>query len=49
MLLTGLDNIRDTISFPKTARAACLLTEAPAQVAPQQLEELGIRLAHPPI
>ena len=47
MLLTGLDNIRDTISFPKTARAACPLTEAPSPVAPEQLEELGIRLTKP--
>jgi aspartyl-tRNA synthetase len=47
MLLTGLDNIRDTIPFPKTARAACLLTEAPSPVSPGQLEELGIRLTKP--
>ena len=48
MLLTGLDNIRDTISFPKTARAVCLMTEAPSPVAQEQLDELGIRLAAPP-
>lgn len=45
MLLSGLDNIRDTISFPKTARAVCPLTEAPAPVSPAQLDELGLRLA----
>jgi len=44
MLLTGLDNIRDTIPFPKTARATCPLTEAPAPVSPTQLAELGLRL-----
>ncbi|MFQ5805283.1 MAG: aspartate--tRNA ligase [Phycisphaerae bacterium] len=44
MLLTGLDNIRDTISFPKTQRAVCPLTAAPAPVPLRQLEELGIRL-----
>ncbi len=43
MLLTGLDNIRDTISFPKTARAVCLLTQAPSPVAREQLDELGLR------
>jgi len=45
MLLTGLDNIRDTIAFPKTARAVCPLTEAPAPVSPEQLRELGIQRA----
>ncbi len=48
MLLTGLDNIRDTIAFPKTARALCPLTEAPTPVSPEQLRELGIRLAKAP-
>lgn len=47
MLLSGLDNIRDTISFPKTARAVCPLTAAPALVSQQQLDELGIRLVKP--
>ena len=47
MLLTGLDNIRDTISFPKTARASCMLTEAPSPVAQEQLDELGIKLVDP--
>ena len=43
MLFAGLDNIRDCIAFPKTARASCLMTNAPSPVATQQLEELGIR------
>ena len=47
MLLTGLDNIRDTIAFPKTARASCLLTEAPSPVAQEQLDELGLKLVEP--
>jgi aspartyl-tRNA synthetase len=47
MLLTGLDNIRDTISFPKTQRAVCPLTQAPGPVAQAQLDELGLRLVKP--
>jgi aspartyl-tRNA synthetase len=46
MLLLGLDNIRDVIAFPKTQRGQCLLTNAPAEIAPKQLRELG--LAGPP-
>ena len=48
MLLTGKDSLRDTIAFPKTARAACLLTAAPSPVAQTQLDELGLKLAAPP-
>ncbi len=43
MLFAGLDNIRDCIAFPKTARASCLMTNAPSPVAAKQLEELAIR------
>ncbi|MGB7563977.1 MAG: aspartate--tRNA ligase [Prochlorococcaceae cyanobacterium] len=42
MLLAGEESIRDTIAFPKTQQARCLLTSAPADVAPQQLEELHV-------
>jgi aspartyl-tRNA synthetase len=44
MLLTGAESIRDVIPFPKTQKAACLLTEAPSPVDPVQLTELGLRL-----
>jgi aspartyl-tRNA synthetase len=44
MLMAGGATIRDVIAFPKTQRAACLLTEAPAGVDPKQLEGLGIRV-----
>ncbi len=43
MLLTGTDNIRDVIAFPKTQRGQCLLTDAPSEVDPKQLEELSLR------
>jgi len=43
MLFAGLDNIRDCIAFPKTAKASCLMTNAPSPVAPKQLDDLAIR------
>jgi aspartyl-tRNA synthetase len=44
MLLTGSSSIRDVIAFPKTQKATCLLTNAPAPVSARQLRELGLRL-----
>ncbi|QUG76070.1 aspartate--tRNA ligase [Erwinia sp. E602] len=44
MLLTGTDNIRDVIAFPKTTAAACLMTEAPSFANPASLTELGIEV-----
>jgi aspartyl-tRNA synthetase len=44
MLMLDLDSIRDVIAFPKTQKATCLLTDAPASVMPEQLRELQIRL-----
>jgi aspartyl-tRNA synthetase len=45
MLLAGRSNLRDTIAFPKTASASCMLTEAPGAVSEPQLEELHLALA----
>ena len=42
MLLTGSDSLRDVIAFPKTARAACLMSEAPCAVETKQLDELHV-------
>ena len=42
-MLTGCDSIRDVIAFPKTQRAACLLTRAPSTVDAAQLRQLGLR------
>jgi aspartyl-tRNA synthetase len=42
MILTGTENIRDVIAFPKTQKASDLMLESPACVAVQQLNELKI-------
>ncbi|WP_016838382.1 aspartate--tRNA ligase [Ureibacillus thermosphaericus] len=44
MILAGRNNLRDTIAFPKTATASCLLTDAPSEVSPKQLEELHLKV-----
>ncbi|UZH06555.1 aspartate--tRNA ligase [Heyndrickxia coagulans] len=44
MLLAGRSNLRDTIAFPKTASASCLLTDAPGAVSEAQLDELQLKL-----
>ena len=44
MLLCGESSIRDVIAFPKTQKAACLLTGAPSSTSKEQLEELHLRL-----
>jgi len=44
MMLCAESSIRDVIAFPKTQKAACLLTGAPAEAGKNQLDELGIRI-----
>ena len=44
MLLTGTENIRDVIAFPKTASASCLMSDCPNVVDEKQLKELGISI-----
>jgi len=47
MLLAGASSIRDVMAFPKTQTAACMLTSAPSDVSPEQLQELSIRVRKP--
>ncbi len=44
MLMSGTDNIRDVIAFPKTTTGSCPLTSAPSTVSQMQLDELHLML-----
>ncbi len=42
MLLAGCKSIREVIAFPKTQSGGCLMTGAPSEASPEQLQELFI-------
>jgi len=44
MLMCAQASIRDIIAFPKTQRAACLLTSAPSETSKKQLDELYLKV-----
>ena len=44
MILTGTDNIKDVVAFPKTASAYCLMSDAPNNVDVDQLDFLNIEI-----
>ncbi|MDX6695008.1 MAG: aspartyl-tRNA synthetase [Blastocatellia bacterium] len=44
MALTGIENIRDLMAFPKTASAADLMIDAPGEVDAKQLDELKLSI-----
>lgn len=45
MQMVGAPTLRDVVAFPKVQNASELMTNAPAPVDGEQLEELGVKLA----
>ena len=43
-LMAGEENIREVIAFPKTQKGADPLTDAPSELEPRILDELGLRV-----
>ncbi|MGC8814289.1 aspartate--tRNA ligase [Dictyoglomus sp.] len=46
-ILTNSNSLREVIAFPKTQSGTCLLTGAPSEVDPKQLEEVHIKVVYP--
>ena len=45
MLLTGSNNIRDVMAFPKSSNGACLMSKSPTPATTESLTELGLSLS----
>ncbi|MDX1575025.1 MAG: aspartate--tRNA ligase, partial [Kiloniellales bacterium] len=48
MLLADEPNLREIVAFPMNQRAEDLMMQAPAEVPPERLKELSLKLALPP-
>jgi len=46
-LIAGASSIREVMAFPKNSQARCLMTEAPAEVSEEQLQELHLKTVLP--
>lgn len=44
MMLSGTDNIKDVIAFPKMQNASDMMTQAPTPVDKKQTDELGLKI-----
>jgi len=49
MIITGTENIRDVVAFPKTQKASDLMMQTPSMVNKEQLSELKIKATPMPI
>lgn len=47
MIMAGEDSIREVIPFPKNAMAMSPMDESPAEVEPEQVEELSLQIVLP--
>jgi aspartyl-tRNA synthetase len=47
MVLSGTNNLRDVVAFPKTASARALFEEAPTRIADEQLREVHVQVRAP--
>lgn len=47
MMMAGAETIREVIAFPKTSSGTCVMTDAPAPIDREKLEELGLEIKKP--